>query len=83
MSTRSRVRSVAHALQFVLGLDGAWIVQPLQQLRWIGRAEAPVLELFLRFADEGATAQLREMAARFAGLANHLDLEVMRPEAVR
>src|SRR6187397_1372681 len=83
MSTRSCVRSVPHALQLVFGLDGAGIVQPVQQLFRIGLAEAPVPELLLRFADERAAAQLRQMAARLAGLANHLDLEVMRPEAVR
>src|SRR5262245_16903593 len=83
MSTRSRVRRVAHALQLVLGLDGARIVQPVQQLFRIGLAEAPVLELLLRLADEHAPAELCEMAARFCRLANHLDLEMMRPEAMR
>ena len=80
---RREVRGVAHAFELVFGLDRARIVQPVEQRFRVALRETPLRELLLPFTDECAAPQVREMAARFAGLANDFDLEVMRPEAVR
>ena len=58
VSARSGVRRVAHALELIVGLDCARVVQPVQQLLAdCARAKPQSANCCLPFADERAAAQ--------------------------